>query len=112
MMRRVTLEHDVRSLQEACEGIVPDERVKHWTVEKRSESWRRVFSDPAVCTCLAEEAGVAVGWISFGKSRDEDAVNCGEVYGLHAHPDHWGHGIGGKELWALRYSTAVPARSN
>ena len=72
----------------------------------------KVFSDPAVCTCLAEEAGVAVGWISFGKSRDEDAVNCGEVYGLHAHPDHWGHGIGGKELWALRYSTAVPARSN
>lgn len=106
---------------------------------------------------------MVLGWVSFGTSRDEGAVNTGEVYGLYVHPDQWNNGlgrelmaraekslweqgygvitlwvlelnerarrfysksgytfdgtrktlmIGGKELWAVRYSTSVPARSD
>jgi len=55
----------------------------------------------------AEVDGRIVGWISFGKSRDDDGRMAGEVYAVYVRPVFWGKGFGRKlmesaeaHLWA------------
>ena len=42
-----------------------------------------------------DEAGVPIGWVSFGFNRDPDRTpGTGELRALYVHPDHWGSGAG------------------
>ena len=44
---------------------------------------------------LAEYADKALGFVSYGPSRDDDAPETGaEIYGLYVHPDAWSTGKG------------------
>lgn len=43
---------------------------------------------------VAEDAGDLVGWAGFGRGRDSDDTERGELAGLYAHPSAWSTGVG------------------
>jgi len=43
---------------------------------------------------VADDAGELLGWARFGRGRDSDAAERGELAGLYAHPSAWSSGIG------------------
>jgi ribosomal protein S18 acetylase RimI-like enzyme len=44
---------------------------------------------------VAEEAGLVVGFVTFGPSEDEPLdPGTGQVYAIYVDPTHWGHGYG------------------
>ena len=90
MIRTAQIE-DSRSLAEAhvaswkhtYVGQIPDEYLEGLSVPARETAWRESFANKSHEILLAEEGGIAAGFVSFGLSRDEDsASNTGEVPSL------------------------------
>jgi ribosomal protein S18 acetylase RimI-like enzyme len=89
----------VRSWQVAYRGIVPDEFLRILSIETREARWRELLSLTSPETWVAEVEARVVGWISFGASRDDDALsNVGEVHAIYVLADHWSTGVGW-QLW-------------
>ena len=74
----------VETWQAAYAHALPADQLAALSVDQRAPGWR--LWPP---TFVAEEAGVIVGFIDVGASRDEDAD--AELFSLYVHPDSWGH---------------------
>lgn len=59
------------------------------------ERAERMALSTRVRTYLALRDGTAVGFVSVGPERQQDApADAGEVYAIYADPDVWGSGVG------------------
>lgn len=87
----------IASWQEAYAGIVPAEILDNLDVARREEQWRSSLETGARKsrrTWLAEQDAEAVGFGSFGPSRDEDADRrTSEIYAVYLVPSAWGRGV-------------------
>jgi ribosomal protein S18 acetylase RimI-like enzyme len=94
----------VRAWQSAYRGLIPDEFLDGLSVERRLEWWRPALADQAAGRgsqriWVAKRSRRAVGFVSTGPSRDEEAAPAtGEVYAIYVDPDLTGRGIGGTLL--------------
>ena len=89
----------VASWRGAYRGIMPDSVLNALDVDKREHFWRRQFSGSGRHTIVGVESEQVVGWVAFGRCRDDDAgIGDWEIYGIYLVPSVWRHGIG-KLLW-------------
>lgn len=84
----------VRSWQEAYSGLMPAEFLAG--LDPRDRAARYTFeSEEGPTTVLALDEGEALlGFASFGRSRDEDLPDHGEVGALYVDPDRHRGGVG------------------
>jgi ribosomal protein S18 acetylase RimI-like enzyme len=89
----------VESHRAAYRGLMPEEHLAGFTVEKREAAWRHVLEGGETTVLVAEDAGVIRGWIALGASRDAGASpRTGEVWAMYVSPAHLRQGIG-RALW-------------
>lgn len=85
--------------QKAYQGIVSQVYLDEMSVDAREERWLSNLADPAAITLVWVEDAEVVGWVSVGRSRDEDAgPRVGEVWGFYILPRCWGQGYAAR-LW-------------
>lgn len=91
---RAIAEIHVASWQEGYRGQLPDSYLKSLSVDARETKREQALRNGA-SVLLAEHAGEPIGFVSYGRSRDDDAPETGaEIYGFYVHPDAWSTGIG------------------
>jgi ribosomal protein S18 acetylase RimI-like enzyme len=89
----------VRSWQAAYTGIVPQEYLASLSVERREQGWRQVLAEGRSELLVAKVDGGAVGFASYGASRDADAQPAtGELWALYVAPESW-RARAGSALW-------------
>jgi ribosomal protein S18 acetylase RimI-like enzyme len=101
---------NVRLLQAACGGQLPDERLER--PGERAAGWERGLRRDQDPVLVAEQAGRVVGFAVVGPAQDPEGA--GELYAITVDPDHWGTGVGSAllaaaqaELARLGYAEAV-----
>ena len=70
--------------QAALKGLVPDEQLKSFSVEKRQAYWREAieYSEPQVQ--VAVDGDKIVGFVGFDRSRDEKTrPTTGEIWAIY-----------------------------
>ena len=89
----------VKTWQYAYRGIVSQAYLDDMSVDAREERWVSNLADPAAVSFVLEEAGEIRGWVSVGKSRDEDAhPRVAEIWAFYILPWYWGRGYA-QLLW-------------
>jgi GNAT superfamily N-acetyltransferase len=87
----------VETWRAAYRGTVPDAFLDEIDLDERAERWRQGFAgQPAApTTWVAEEDGEVVGFVAFGRCRDDDVARAvGELYAIYVLADRWRSGIG------------------
>jgi len=87
--------------QDAYEGIIPDDYLDNMRSEheERAEQCKKTLSDPGDCEFLyAELDGKMVGRLIFGKGRDEDKPDAGEIHAIYLLKEFWNRGYGRQML--------------
>jgi ribosomal protein S18 acetylase RimI-like enzyme len=88
----------VSSWQAAYATLFPAEYLSALSVSQREESWRANLAARSSRTLVAKDRGEAVGFVSYGRCRDDGAAaDRGEIWALYVSPDAWSSGAG----WAL-----------
>ena len=96
---RAVAEIHVISWQSAYKDLLPPEHLASLSVEKREKSWCECIAAGTPELLVANDNGSTVGWINFGKSRDNDApVSRAEIWALYVAPASWSTGVG-RMLW-------------
>jgi ribosomal protein S18 acetylase RimI-like enzyme len=94
----------VSSWQAAYAALLPAEYLASLSVSEREQSWRGMLEAATSRTLVVKREAEVVGFISFGRCRDEDApARRGEVWALYVSPHAWSSGAG----WALWESARV-----
>ena len=98
----------VRSWQAAYECIVPvpsltarspADHLPTLSVEKREALWRELLARGAPELLVAKDHEYIVGFVAFGRCRDEDAIaSRAEIWSMYVIPSHWSQGVG-TQLW-------------
>jgi len=86
--------------QSAYRGIIPDDYLDNMPSEQeqRTEERRQYLCDPNVnnyCVVLGDKM---IGFLGFGKCRDEDKPDSGEIGGIYLLREFWDKGYGGKMM--------------
>ncbi len=89
----------VSTWRAAYEGLIDDAVLAAMDAEReaaiRTDRWTRDHAGGESVDLIAVAAdGAAVGWASYGGSRDERWPDAGELSALYALPDQWGRGVG------------------
>lgn len=85
----------VDAWRSAYAGIVPDSYLARLSTEKRQKTWASTIArSPASIRVAVSDDQTVLGWATFGRSRDEDDQEAGELYAIYLDPIHWGKGIG------------------
>ena len=86
----------VKSWHQAYHGIVPESHLKEFTVEHRTEYFRKSLTGGAEETYVIEHDGQILGFLTLGDCRDPDMDHeaTGEIWGIYLSPEHWCKGIG------------------
>ena len=107
-MRRATVEDapelarvHVAAWQEAYRGIAADSHLEKFTIESRTEHFRKFLTYDSKKTSsgetwVVESDSHSVGFLTLGGSRDSDATrrDTGEIWGIYLSPGYWRKGIG------------------
>jgi ribosomal protein S18 acetylase RimI-like enzyme len=89
----------VSSWQHAYREIVPQAHLDRLSVADREKRWVEILERGESETLVADTEGQVVGFISYGKSRQEQAVRDeGEIYAIYVSSSHWSRGVG-RSLW-------------
>lgn len=92
---RAMAELNVAAWRAFFPGLVPQSLLDTMEVEPRARYWEEHLpSVPPVHTWVAERAGVVVGLTHLGPSRDPDAPEAVELYGMYVVPEVVGTGVG------------------
>jgi GNAT superfamily N-acetyltransferase len=110
----------VRAWQEAYRGLIPDEFLDALDPADRAARYSFEADDPdAPSTLLAVQEGedcgeLILGFVTFGRSRDADAPDHGEVLALYVDPDRYEGGVGRmlmaaarRRLWEAGFAEAL-----
>lgn len=86
------------SWRQAYRGLLPQEYLDALSVEARTKTWAKAFSQlpgQTPTNLVAELDGQIIGFTCVGPSRDDDTdtATC-ELWGLYLDPAHWGAGHG------------------
>ena len=93
-LHAIALVH-ISTWQVAYRGVVPQPYLDQLSVDARQAAWVEIFEKGGSKLSVAEDSGEILGFISYGKSRDNDASeNTGEIYAIYVAPPHWSTGIG------------------
>ena len=86
----------VQSWQGAYRRLLPDDFLDNLSVERRIRQWQNILADPANVIPVYEDESQVVGFVSYGRIRDEDLDQdkTGEIYAIYLLPDRWGQGFG------------------
>jgi ribosomal protein S18 acetylase RimI-like enzyme len=85
----------VRSWQAAYAGVVSQAFLDGMSVADRARRWQYLLEKNESRTVVALEGQDVLGFVSFGRCRDEGApADQGEIWALYADPTAWGQGIG------------------
>src|SRR5271169_2254064 len=85
----------VAAWKQAYIGQVPQAHLDRLDVAQRLQRWREQFSDRLVSGLLvANVKKQAAGFICFGRARDQDRQNWGEIYAIYVLESYWGGGLG------------------
>jgi L-amino acid N-acyltransferase YncA len=85
----------VSAWQTAYRGIVSDTFLDALNVPERANSWAGVLRDSSCKVLVAKESDQLLGFVSFGKYREENAAPMsGEVWTMYVHPSSWRAGVG------------------
>lgn len=85
----------VRSWQAAYAGLMEAEFLERLSVDERAIRWRDILQKEESQTFVARQGTSVVGFVSFGKCRDEGAPEKrGEIWALYVQPEVWGQGVG------------------
>lgn len=89
----------VAASRAAYQGLLPEEFLAQFTVERRETGWRQSLENGECEVWIAEEDGQALGWLCTGKSRDPDTTpGTVELWAMYVAPSRWRQGIG-RALW-------------
>jgi GNAT superfamily N-acetyltransferase len=83
--------------QAAYKGIVPNDYLHAMYSDKRVERCRKALSESEDSYC-AELKGEMIGRLVFGKSRDEEKPDAGEIEAIYLTAPFWGKGFGKKMM--------------
>jgi L-amino acid N-acyltransferase YncA len=87
----------IGSWQAAYASLFPAEYLASLSVAERTEAWISILEVGASRTLVAKRAGQVLGFVSFGRCRDEGAsANRGEVWALYAAPQAWSSALAGR----------------
>lgn len=79
-------------------GLLPEGYLDALSVDARAQRWAATLREPdarAVATLVATADRDVVGFVTVGRSRDDDAEkDVGELWGIYVDPQHWGTGAG------------------
>lgn len=91
------------SWKEAYKGIIPDEILNSFTLEKREAFFRRALSEGWEEDAIIFNGNQALGLICIGRSRDSDLMDdFGEIWGIYLLPEYWNQGIGSRLIdWGI-----------
>ncbi|MDH4052643.1 MAG: GNAT family N-acetyltransferase [Rubrivivax sp.] len=90
----------VRSWQAAYKDILAGSYLESLSIERRADAWRAALRDGAPTIHVAIEDARTIGFVSFGKCRDEAATaERGEIWAIYVEPEYWGRGAGRALLW-------------
>ncbi len=82
----------------AYEGVAP-QAPQSLPIERRRAFWRDAIEYGEPLVQLALDAGRAIGFVGFDRSRDpKSKPTTGEIWALYVEPSHWGRGAG-LALW-------------
>jgi len=85
----------VRAWQAAYRGIVSDVFLDGLNAAERATRWAEVLRDPNCKLLVAMKDDRVLGFVSFGKSREEQAApRDGEVWTMYVDPTSWRQGVG------------------
>lgn len=88
-------EAHVGAWQAAYRGIVADGFLDQLEVPERERRWADVVRDPTCTLLVAREGGQVLGFVSFGRSREEHSgADDGEIWTLYVAPSSWRRGVG------------------
>ena len=86
---------NVRAWRAAFVGLVPDALLDDQRAESRVRYWHEHLpSAPPERTWVAERGGRVIGLTHLGPSRDPDAPDAAELYGMYVEPEAAGTGAG------------------
>jgi GNAT superfamily N-acetyltransferase len=84
----------VSSWKRAHAGVLPEEFLDSLDTGSRLGEWKRILGEGRGSTIVAEADGRALGFASWGPSRDEDAEGGDvELYAIYLDPEAWGRGV-------------------
>ena len=89
----------VATWQAVYQGVMPEDYLQKFTVEKRLSFWREAieYSEPQLL--VATDGEQVIGFVGFDRSRDPGSKSTtGEIWALYVMPSHWGKGAG-LALW-------------
>jgi len=85
----------VAAWKQAYISQVPQAYLDRLDVEQRLQQWREQYSDRRVSGLLvANVKRQAGGFICFGRARDQDRQDWGEIYAIYVLQTHWAGGLG------------------
>ena len=82
------------SWKTAYKGIVPQEYLDNLKYDYWVSAFEKWISDNTIISKLAYVGNDAIGCIAYGKSRDVDLPDWGEIVSLYVLPESWGKGVG------------------
>ncbi len=85
----------IDSWREAYQNALPADYLASLDLPSRTEKWRETIAEGTTQTWIATSELIgAVGFASFGDSRDEDAERTTlELYSIYLEPEIWGKGV-------------------
>jgi len=86
---------NVRAWKASFAGLVPEALLEGQRAEARERYFaEHLPSTPPMRTWVAERDGRVIGFTHLGPSRDPDAPEAAEIYGMYAAPEAVGTGAG------------------
>lgn len=89
--------------RKAYQGIIPDDFLDNFTVEKRQQYYEKALREGVEKTAIMLVDHKAIGYLTVGKCRDDDKDDThGEIWGIYLLQDYWGKGYGKKLInWGI-----------
>lgn len=87
----------VQSWQQTYVGLVPQDYLDGMSIPARQIKWEGIFQGRTAedkNLYIAYDNGEAVGFITFGRNRDNRNDGSGEIYAVYLLKKCWGKGIG------------------
>ena len=75
-------------------GIVPESYLSSLNYAEKTKGWAEGLKEGSRPGYVAEIDNQIVGWITFGQSRDIQASDISEIYGVYVLPEYWGANVG------------------
>jgi GNAT superfamily N-acetyltransferase len=85
----------VTSWKQTYVGQVPQTYLDNLDVARRLRAWQEQFPNRDVSGLLiAKVNNTAAGFVCFGRARDQDRQEWGEIYAIYVLKEYWGRGVG------------------